>query len=301
MRSTPRLVFAAAVLVLSATGCPKKKTDNADGGDAAPVAVVEAGPPASAPPANAAQVARFPNETPLADVAEDFDRDFNVRDAPPDGEIIAKLPKGTKVTQIARRERYYLITFDDPKDATRKLMGWVHEDAFKGAPPPKKLACKAPEVLLFADAQFCGRTCKADADCKAAEGETCAGKAKLVGANGLPGAETQTCMAKKTADAGAPAVADAGAAPTVADAGGAVADAGAAAPKDAGAAPAADAGAPKPGGPIVDPTGSACPAGYRLVSQTGKCHMLCAGNAPACGKLACSAKTFGDPAVCVQR
>ena len=43
----------------------------------------------------------------MADVAEDFDREFNVRDAPPDGDIIAKLPKGTKCTQIAQRERYF--------------------------------------------------------------------------------------------------------------------------------------------------------------------------------------------------
>jgi hypothetical protein len=292
------LLGAVAVLVLVATGCPKKTGDQADGSaDATPTAATSAPPtPAPAPMGvNAAKVARFPNETPM-NVDEDVDRPTNVRDAPPNGTIIATLPKGTKCVQIAQRERYFLIVFDDPKNPSQKLMGWVVDDSFKNAPPPVKPKCTAPDVLLMADSYFCGRVCKADADCKA--GETCTGKAKLVSATGALGAETQSCVIPKIPDAGAPPtpVADA-AAPAQQDAGTSpapVADAGPAPAQDAGAAPAQT-------GPVIAPTGGKCPDKYRLIAETGKCHMLCAGTPAVCGNLPCSKQKFGEPAVCVPK
>lgn len=294
MHTPSRLLLGTvAVLVLSATGCPKKTGDQADGSaDAAP-AVATSAPPTPAPPpigVNAASIARFPNETPM-NVDEDVDRPTNVRDAPPNGTILATLAKGTKCVQIAQRDRYFLIVFDDPKNPSQKLMGWVIDDSFKNAPPPVKPKCTAPDVLLMADSFFCGRVCKADAECKA--GETCTGKAKLVTATGAIGAETQSCVIPKIADAGAP--------PTP------VADAAAPAPvQDAGTtpppAPVVDAGtAPAQTGPIIAPTGGKCPDKYRLVSQTGQCHMLCAGTPAVCGNLPCSKQKFGDPAVCVPK
>jgi hypothetical protein len=299
-----RSLIAVALLALSATGCPKKKDAASDAAAeaAAPVAVEDAAPAAPGGAVNAAAVARFPNETPLANVAEKFDRQAHVRDSPPAGEIIATLPAGTKVEQIAQRDRYFLILFDDPKDQQRK-MGWVAEIAFRDVPAPKKLTCKAPDVAVIVDLPVCARICKADAECNAAAAETCTGKAKQMAADGGAGADVQTCVAHKAADAGAP--------PAAADAGGAVAAVDAGAKPDAGGpAPVADAGAPKPDaggaaaatGPIVDPQGGACAATHRLVSQTGKCHLLCGGKPALCGKLTCTKKAppdgYGEPAVC---
>src|SRR5262245_22565050 len=161
------LGVALAAVVLFGSGCKKKEEAAADAApEAAPV--VSAAPPALAPVANEAEVARFGTEEKLNNVPEDIDRPANVRASPPNGNLILTLPKGTKVEQIAKKDRFFLIVFNDPKDQNKRLMGWVIDDVFKDAPPPPKiLTCTAPAVLLQGDIKFCGKICKADNECAA--------------------------------------------------------------------------------------------------------------------------------------
>lgn len=157
----------------------KKKTD-ADAGDDAEAAVVETVDAAPAPTAPAAlatnegDVARFPDETKLADVAATTLRPFNVREAPPAGDLVLLIPKATVVTQIAQRDKFFLITFDNPNAPGTRLMGWVHRDAFSAVVVDAgPLVCKTGEVALVGDTPFCGRLCNVDTDCPA--GQACRG------------------------------------------------------------------------------------------------------------------------------
>lgn len=97
--------------------------------DAAPV------PAPVALATNEGDIARFPDETSIADEEESFLRAYNVREAPPAGAVITGLNKGTMVTKIASRDRFFLILFDDPKAFGSKQMGWVHRDAFSAVSP----------------------------------------------------------------------------------------------------------------------------------------------------------------------
>jgi hypothetical protein len=278
--------LALVMLVVSCSGLLKKEKAEEDGGveasveaevaDAAPVP--EPGPLAN----NEGDVARFPDETRLSDVAATLQRAYNVREAPPAGEIIIGLGKGTSVTQITQRGGHYLITFDHPKAPGTTLMGWIHRDAFSSViQDAGPLVCPKGEVALFGDTPFCGKPCSEAKDCPA--GQACKGQANKLLANGKAGDAVTVCSVFHPHDAGAPAdggrpvdggkAADGG---KPADGGNPV-DAGK--PADAGAAPAspADAG-PAPAGPasdVVAPTGGKCPASFVLVSKTNKCHRLC--------------------------
>lgn len=57
----------------------------------------------------------------------------------PGGALVAALPKGTEVVQLASRSGFFRITFPDPERADRRLMGWVGGPAFD---EPPKLAKK---------------------------------------------------------------------------------------------------------------------------------------------------------------
>jgi hypothetical protein len=122
------------MLVVSCSGLLKKKEEDAgleasvtaDTTDAAPVQAADTAAVAT----NQGDVARFPDETKLADVPATLQRGYNVREAQPAGAVITALPKGTAVTQIAQRGGSYLITFDNPKAPGTKLMGWIYKDAF---------------------------------------------------------------------------------------------------------------------------------------------------------------------------
>ena len=41
--------------------------------------------------------------------------------------------KGTEVSKVAERAGHYLVVAEDPKDPTRKVMGWSSDVAFGGA------------------------------------------------------------------------------------------------------------------------------------------------------------------------
>ena len=52
------------------------------------------------------------------------------------GDLVMVLKRGTEVEKLAEHGGYYLVLADDPKEASRKLMGWIAETAFtRGAEP----------------------------------------------------------------------------------------------------------------------------------------------------------------------
>ena len=51
------------------------------------------------------------------------------------GDLVIVLKRGTEVEKLAEHDVYYLVLADDPKDPTRKLMGWIAESAFSGGAP----------------------------------------------------------------------------------------------------------------------------------------------------------------------
>jgi hypothetical protein len=244
--------------------------------------------------ANEDDIARFPDEAALDAVAATVQRTGSVREAPVTGAIVASLARNATVLQLAQREKYFLVVFDNPSEPSQKLMGWLHQDAFgASAPavtPPKKLSCKAPEMPLFGDAAFCGRSCAVDTDCPS--GQACKGSANKLTKDGKAGDAVTVCTVHQPHDAGAPSkpavvkdggggggglgaleipglknlLTDAGIVKT--DAGAAKADAGAA-KADAGAKPAAT------DLDVVAPAGGKCPAGFKLIDKDKKCHRIC--------------------------
>jgi hypothetical protein len=252
------------VLALVLAGCPKKKGDASDASadaEAGAAAATAPGPEAS----NVDAVARFPDETAIDHQAATLLwAANNVRKAPPSGEIIATLPKGTNVIQLASHDKYALVTFDNPKTSGERLMGWVIKDAFnaQGIVVPKG-PCPAGQTQLLGDEIFCGKVCKADTDCPG--GSACTGTAQTVLHDGGPGVPVKSCSAivhPAGSDAGTPVVTDAGTTPR--DAGG-------------GGSGATDSGGGGGGGPmVVDPgAGGTCPAGFKMGQPDGKCHHNC--------------------------
>lgn len=212
-----------------------------DAVDAAPV------PPPAVLATNQGDIARFPDETQLANLRATFLRPYNIRESPLAGAIILGLPKGAVVTQIAQRTTYFLIVFDNPKQAGTQLMGWVNKDAFSaivadaGAPP----TCPAGETTLMSDSAFCGRVCTVEADCT--PGTSCRGSATRLGKTDA----VKVCVALGPASLTTDAVSTDGGPGSSIDAGG----------------PAQDVVAALPGGK--------CPGNFVLVKTTGKCHRPC--------------------------
>lgn len=281
VRGTTALVLA--MFVVSCSSLLKKKQVEEDAGlEASVVSEVADAAPAPGPvvlATNEGDIARFPDETKLADEPATLQRAYNVREAPPAGVVIIGLNKGTTVTKIASRERFFLILFDDAKAPGTKLMGWIHRDAFSAViPDAGPLVCPKGEIALFGDSPICGKLCSEDKDCPT--GQACKGSASKLLPNGKAGDGVTVCTIFHPHDAGAPApapAADAGKPPV--DAGAPPVDAGKP-PVDAGPAPKPDAGpAPTPAGPasdVVAPTGGKCPANFVLVQKTNKCHRSCA-------------------------
>jgi hypothetical protein len=266
-----RNLFRAATLlalVAAVASCNLlKKKGAADAGAEEAGAVTEAVDAAPAEPpaplaANVDDIARFPDEVKLENAAASTLRTASAREAPAIGKVVAQLKTGTAVTKIAQRDKFFLVTFDDPKDATKKLLGWLHQDSFSppSAAPLKAITCPAPEVALLGDTPFCGQTCTADAQCPA--GKACKGSAQQFTA-GKVGANVQVCTVFVSADAGAPKPVDAGG-PV------AVVDAGPPKPVDAGA-PALTAA----NSDIFDPGAAACPGGFIMVLKDKRCHRSC--------------------------
>lgn len=282
-RGAFRNLFVLSILSLagmSACGLFKKKgADDADAGDdaaVAEVAVDAAPPPAAAPVAsNVDDVARFPDEKAIDNVAATIQRITNVREIPSVGKLVATLAKGGTVTEIASRGTAFLVVFDNPKDGKR-VMGWVGQEAFTALTVDagiKVLTCTAPEIALISDLPFCGRTCVNDPDCPA--GQACKGHAnKFVNAKFGDAVGVCTVFNAPTA---VPTRT-----PTVVP------------------VPTPPAVIPVPFTDTTPPVGGRCPVGFQLIGKDGTCHKICtaAGQCRPGFRCALAGPQCGNVAVC---
>jgi Cys-rich repeat protein len=89
----------------------------------------------------------------------------------PQGDQVAALAKGTSVTKIAEHQGFYLITFADPKDATKQLEGWVYKDAFTAqvAMETTPTGGKCPDGMKLTESaatgKVCSKICTSNAQC----------------------------------------------------------------------------------------------------------------------------------------
>jgi hypothetical protein len=108
----------------------KQAPDAGDGAaEASASAEVEAAPAPLA--ANEADVTRYPEEKAASGTAtiEEYSASLHTQTGGK-GNLVAVLKKGTEVDKIAEHAGYALVVADDPKDSTRKIMGWTPEGAF---------------------------------------------------------------------------------------------------------------------------------------------------------------------------
>lgn len=231
------------IAALLCAGCPPRRVTSG-GGDAS-TADASTGPTA-ATGANAADVTRYPDEAAVDNASFTLTTGgVNARASLPLGEGVAVLPKGTAVTEIASRGRFALVVFSDPQDATRQLMAWVPRSAMGGAPVPAPTSTThtptkkcAPGEDDFAG-QGCKRACTDDEGCSAED--NCGGKGTIVGSKE---------SARFCEPDGAPTA------------------------KDAGGGGGGGTTPPPPSSFVVNPSGTACPAGYAMAADT-KCHKTC--------------------------
>jgi hypothetical protein len=196
---------AVAVSLLPLCACSMlKKGEAGDAGEGgaseAAAPVVEAAPPLAA---NEVDVTRYPDEKATTGSTLTTEGNAELRtEVGTGGKLVVVLKKGTEVDKIAEHASHYLVVAEDPKDATRKLMGWAADSAFSaaaggfhgaapnehnehptkgdaGAVPPgaptaggfscvKQEAGKCPAGFKVNGA-VCRMTCKAPADCKGPE------------------------------------------------------------------------------------------------------------------------------------
>jgi len=100
----------------------------------------------------------------------------------PKGDMVATLNHDDEVVELSERYGFYRITFPDPKDRSRKLMGWVARFAFEDAPTTKKKLTlprcvigtgdPGTAVLVLEDPPRCAHVCKEAAEC-VASGRKC--------------------------------------------------------------------------------------------------------------------------------
>lgn len=260
-----RGICVATVLVAALTSCDKfKKKDDADAAAPDDAATAAADPDAGATPAptaapaaaNEPDIARFPDEAKLDNVAATLQRFTNAREVPQSGKLVAQLQKGTAVTELASRKDAFLVTFADPKDASKRLMGWIPAESFTAAPAvdagvvTKIPSCVAGDTVLISDTVFCGRVCNTDADCPT-PGQACKGASnKFV--NGKAADPVKVCV-----------VFSAPTQPT------------GTAAKVPGVTPVTPTPPPPPAGDVVPASGGTCPIEFFLIRQDGQCHKRC--------------------------
>jgi hypothetical protein len=170
MKKAHALVLVPLLVILA--GCPKKSTGAADAApEAGPVAVVDAGPETT----NEAQVTRYPDDEKPMDRADATVKiaKVNAIAAVPKGDVVASLKKGDAVTQLALHTGYYLVIFADPKDASKKLSGWVVKQAFDDVtyvPTKRQMPSCAAGTILVTNALSplmprCAKQCTKAAEC----------------------------------------------------------------------------------------------------------------------------------------
>jgi hypothetical protein len=138
MRATRRLlVLAWAIGVLVLMACSRKAADKSPEA-AAPVAPVaseepEAAAPVVASAANEADITRYPDEMPIDHVLATthvFASGARTQASATGGTLVGSLKAETDVDEIAEHQGFALVYFIDPRDASRKLLGWVSKVDF---------------------------------------------------------------------------------------------------------------------------------------------------------------------------
>ena len=213
-----KLVLLSGLLpcLLLLAGCPKKGGDaDAAAEAAAPdpdaAGATGANPPPNAPPVpeakNKADVARFQNETAVADDDSKPANFVSARTSPKSGSVVAGLKAGTDIHKHAEYQDCFLVTFADPKDPNTTLMGWIEKSSFTyvapkdagpkdaaaadaapadaGAPAPvdagpPKCAANEALVTLSASQTACKKKCTKDGDCKTPPCENANSAGKVV-------------------------------------------------------------------------------------------------------------------------
>jgi hypothetical protein len=139
---------------------------------------------ATALASNEQDVKRYPDEKKLEGKTAEklFWSASNVRKSlEPKADVVATLAKGTLVEQLASRGNNFLVRFDDPKDKTKKLMGWLYKDAFTGETTNPDGSVTKPGIkcaaglthFSFEGDDYCAKRCTSDKQCTG--GETCSG------------------------------------------------------------------------------------------------------------------------------
>ncbi len=311
MKRTLALLALLSLVSVSAVHCKKKEVPDA-GAEPEPSSEPTTEPttePSTPPPStplasNSEDVARFGEETKLANVHALVVLAANARESPPNGPVVTPLPKGTEVTEIAQRDAYILAVFANPKNTSESLMGWIFAPSLGGAAvapavvvptiktdggavvrvdasvpvPVPPTSCPAGLTLVMVDLPVCAKICAEDKECPT--GQACKGSANKI-VNGKAGDGVTTCVVYHphvAHDAGAPATVKDASAPAVT--------------VDASVAPAAT-------GPEVAPTAGKCPATYVLVAKDGKCHKDCTASAAVCGSARCTKKCGTTQSVCL--
>jgi hypothetical protein len=124
--------MASTLLACSLLKKPGAADGGADGGDVQSALPVEGGP---AEAVNESELTRYPDEKPVDHATLTAEAGGNMRtQAGPGGDLVIVLKHGTEVQKIAEHANYYLVIADDPKEPTRKLMGWAAESVFGGEP-----------------------------------------------------------------------------------------------------------------------------------------------------------------------
>jgi Cys-rich repeat protein len=166
--STATSASAAPIASAPATTASAASTASAIATSTATTAASSA--PVNAAPSNAADVTRFPDEKKLSEKATLEWSSSKVRKKP-QGDQVAALAKGTSVTKIAEHQGFFLITFADPKDATKQLEGWVYKDAFtpEVAMESSPVGGKCPDGMKLtqsaATGKVCSKICTSNAQC----------------------------------------------------------------------------------------------------------------------------------------
>ncbi|HEX4449103.1 MAG TPA: SH3 domain-containing protein [Polyangiaceae bacterium] len=117
-----------------------KKPEPTDGGENT---VVDGGaapsPVHEAEAVNASEMTRYTDEKPVDHAPITAESGGNMRtQAGTGGDLVVVLKRGTEVEKLAEHGAYYLVLADDPKEGSRKLMGWIAETAFTGGPEPHR-------------------------------------------------------------------------------------------------------------------------------------------------------------------
>ncbi|MFO0663457.1 MAG: hypothetical protein U0174_05870 [Polyangiaceae bacterium] len=123
-----RTLLILTVSALSLNPCSKEE-GGAEPATSATAATAK--PAADGPAVNEKNITRYPTERKVDETATTL-REFDVRQSPPTGAVVAHIPAGTSVKKIATMPGAALVTFTAPNG--EKTMGWLGDQAFEVMP-----------------------------------------------------------------------------------------------------------------------------------------------------------------------